>query len=541
MIGPVAPPSRLAWLMGLAAGAAVLASAASQARAGERLYVIAVGHNGGPGGQPLGPPPDDEDLRPLRFADDDAADVYSLFRAAGDGGFLLAHFDEDTRRKYPGLQTHPPTIDELHVAVREVAKLVAADRRSGATVSVVFFYSGHGFSLDGNPALAMQDGVIGTQLLYDEIISPLAAARVHVIVDACHAEAVVRPRDAQADIVTVAPSAARTYLDRTTLARFRSAGAIMATTRGARAHEWDVYGTGIFTHELVSGLRGGADTDGDGLVDYREIAAFLSAANREVADPRARLDSVIQPPRDQPRAVIIDLRRLSGVGRLQGDLARLGRFYVEDERGRRILDLHAEPGFTVTLALPAGRPLFIRSREGEIEVTLAEGNTLRLDGRTWETDSLAPRGAIEADLRRGLFAAAFGPLYFRRFLAREEAALLAVGTGGPAAEVARGGGGRRTAAWICLGAATGLAIGAVGFGAGATVSYRELAQTSWERSAVSARDRYEVRRNTAAALSAGAVSAGLAGLALWRRPAASLSLGVSPLGPPGLFLRAALP
>jgi uncharacterized caspase-like protein len=48
----------------------------------------------------------------------------------------------------------------------------------------------------------------------------------------------------------------------------------MASASNTQAHEWDDYQTGVFTHELLSGLRGGADVNGDGRVEYSEMAAF---------------------------------------------------------------------------------------------------------------------------------------------------------------------------------------------------------------------------------------------------------------------------
>ena len=162
---------------------------------------------------------------------------------------------------------------------------------------MIFFYSGHGRRTDnGDGALALLDGELTREVLYDEVLAALPARLVHLLVDACHAEAVVRPRDLQARSVDLGEGTVADYLQKQTLARFPHVGAVVATTSSAEAHEWDRYRAGVFTHELLSALRGAADVDGNRRIEYSELAAFLAAANREVADRRALLQTVVTPP-----------------------------------------------------------------------------------------------------------------------------------------------------------------------------------------------------------------------------------------------------
>ena len=156
---------------------------------------------------------------------------------------------------------------------------------------MLIFYSGHGTQggKDGKDgaALTLLDGQLTREMLYDEVLrlctratsicsSTLATPR------RCCARATARPdRDTHADETAQ-------YLRSETMARFPHVGAVVASTAGAQAHEWDAYGAGIFTHELLSALRGAADVDGNGRIEYSEIAAFITAANRAIADPRAR-------------------------------------------------------------------------------------------------------------------------------------------------------------------------------------------------------------------------------------------------------------
>ncbi len=55
---------------------------------------------------------------------------------------------------------------------------------------------------------------------------------------------------------------------------------VIATARDQQTHEWDAYAGGVFTHQVISGLRGAADVNRDGRVEYSEVHAFLTSANR---------------------------------------------------------------------------------------------------------------------------------------------------------------------------------------------------------------------------------------------------------------------
>ena len=262
----------------------------------------------------------------------------------------------------------------------------------------------------------MLDGPLTQSVLYEEILAALPARYVHLLVDACYAEAVVRPRDLQAQVVEVGDTELQSYASRATLARFPHVGALIATSSAARTHEWDVYRQGVFSHELLSGLRGAADVNRDGRVEYSEISAFLAAANREVADERAHLAVLARPPMVNRRSPLVDFAELRDSGRLVGTTASLGWFVVEDGRGNRLADVRAEPGFNLSLAVPADETLWVRSRHNEAHVRVASGGTVELASLEMRPMATTERGAIESALSRGLFAAAFGPAYDSGFV-----------------------------------------------------------------------------------------------------------------------------
>ena len=283
--------------------AAALASQAAIARADDKIHLLVIGNNQAFAEQQAAAAKPALPL--LHFADDDAVAFYELFAGGSDSAHLLTLMDAETQGRYPQLTAtaRPPTLQDVRSAVAALARRIEASHAQGHRNIVYIFFSGHGAVEEGKgPTLALLDGGISHAFLYDEILGKLPADYVHLFVDACHAEAVVRPRDAAAIAVPISAGEANALLVRSTLARFPHVGAIVAASNDAQAHEWDVLGQGVFTHELLSALRGAADVNHDGRIEYSEIYAFLGAANRGIDDTRARLSVVAHPPEiEQPR------------------------------------------------------------------------------------------------------------------------------------------------------------------------------------------------------------------------------------------------
>jgi hypothetical protein len=497
---------------------AALLTVAAPARAA--TFTVAIGYNGvGRENRP--------DLLPLRYADDDAIAVHTLSRELGGRSYLLTLSDPDTLDRHgdAAAGARPPSLVALRQVIAELRAALAEASQRGEASQVIIFYSGHGWRADnGEGALALLDGELTRAVLYDEVLAALPAGLVHLLVDACHAEAVVRPRDLRARSVDVGEAAVSDYLQKQTLARFPHVGAVIATTSSAEAHEWDRYRAGVFTHELLSALRGAADVDGDRRIEYSELGAFLAAANREVADRRALLQTVVTPPSLDAHAAVVDLRPARSVAWLVGRPAFLGSFSVETGRGVRVADLRAEPEHRIELAVPADQTLHLRSSSSEGEVRLRPGQRQPFEGLALAPTSTRPRGAVDSALRRGLFQTSFGPAYYRGFVDRDES-LVAVRL--PELEAATRsdarpaipGAWRRPAAWLAFGASGALAVTAGAFGWQALQARSEYRRTSFELPAAQARARHDDARAWAlSALLGAVVSAGAGALFSWSAP-----------------------
>jgi hypothetical protein len=486
------------------------------AHAESRLYVLAIGNDA-----PPATGTDGEQLPVLHYADDDAAAFYAFTRPLSREARLLTVLDAPSQRRFPALASSaaPPSLAELRRAIAGWKPRIQADRDAGHDPVLLLFFSGHGARTpEGDAALVFTDGLLGRAALYDEVLAEIPARYVHLVVDACYAESVVRPRDAHATTVPLSPRDVDAFGAKTTLARFPHVGALIGSSVASRTFEWDAIEHGVFTHALLSGMRGGADVNGDGRIEYSEIHAFLTAANRDVPDARARLSVVAEPPRIDRRAPLLDVTALTSGAVLTGAPARLGHFWVEDELGRRVLDFRAERDFRVRLRVPAGR-LYLRNDATEATLGVEDGELVAFDSLQFFAQTTRARGAIEGAMQRGLFAAPFGPTYYRAFLdGKDDMGLVPVEAPAPDAPISAGvaPGSRfpsRTAAWTMLAVGGALAIASGACAVAAIQAKHDYDRTSLEREAADLRDRFTTLRTLAIG---GAITTSVAvGVSLW--------------------------
>ncbi len=484
----------------LLALAALLFSTVAHAES-VHTYVLAIGNDAVPVGASAG-------LTPLRYADDDAARVFQLGQSFAQSNTLLSVLDAESQARFPDAARAalPPTLWELRAVLHDLRNQLLADRQAGRTSSLLFFFSGHGSNGPEGAALALLDGGITRQVLYGEILT-LPVTHIHLIVDACHAEAVVRPRDASAAAVDVSADEAQRWVERETLARFPNVGAVLATSPEQQTHEWDRYQAGVFSHEVLSGLRGAADVNGDHQIEYSELHAFIAAANREVRDPRARPEVLVHAPPIDLRAPLVRLDAMRGVAWASFG-ATDAPVWLETANGERLVDGFVEAGHRMRVAVPGFMPLFYRTQAGEALVQIATGKEIKLDTLRVSASSVRARGALASSLDDGVFAVPFGPAYYRGFVDRQDLASVAFPMDDHQPR-------RRSivpSATLCAGAGA-LGLASIVTGGLALAAKNDYDGTNLQRVADDARHRYDTYRIAAFAtlgVSLAAVTVGLA-------------------------------
>ncbi len=261
---------RIAWTAVALLPLTFVVAAAAPARAETRRLAVLVGHNVGAGPRP-----------PLRYAERDAE---KLARVLGELGGIAR---DDL------LLINGQPLASLRAAMDRARARVAEWRRQTGTRVILFFYfSGHS---DG------QSLEIGRERLsFADLKRWLADTRADVrlgIVDSCRSGALLAMKGG-----SPGPSFDIHLID-----NVATSGEALITSSAAEesALESKELGGSFFSHHLVSGLRGAADSSGDGRVTLAEVYQY--AFTRTVSSTADTLIGPQHPAYDY---------RLSGMGDL---------------------------------------------------------------------------------------------------------------------------------------------------------------------------------------------------------------------------------
>jgi hypothetical protein len=422
---PRAParPGRVGWLCAVVAAAALivgplrpLAAPASQAgdsRLGPEppeVFAVVVGWNGG-----------SSSLPPLRFADDDAARFASFFRGLATPAkpgrvWLLTELDQRTRSTLAAARLDvtpdgPPTRDAVLSTLRAAAAEIArASPRAPRALYVI--YAGHG--LQGRVLLKPTGGGEAA-LTGAELRTALAdaapaggAGQIFVFLDACRSESLFSERGEDPGAADFGSAITELEQRGNSLA----IGVLTAARNGRPAGEVSRLEAGYFSHVLGSGLAGGADADGDDVVSFAELAAFVSFNTQKLTGQMPWFD----PPRGDLSARAIDHRGRRTRLLLPTD-AR-GHFLIAAGQGRPVFaEAYQDRGQKLRLTLPPGSYQISRDSHsgsgGEItRVELGSGGVVDLGQASWQQSALGQRGDdpgsdSEAEDARLGFSAAF--------------------------------------------------------------------------------------------------------------------------------------
>ncbi len=353
------------WLLGPLLAAALLF--ALPAQAGTVRLGLFVGANIGFG--------EDE---PLSHAEQEAHDMARVFQEMGDLG----------RERSIVLQG--VTAPEVREAMHRIEAQVREATARGDEAMLVFYYTGH----------ASQEGLhlMGTLLPMDVLRRWLedSAARVRLaFVDACESGSLARTRGG-----TPVEAIAITVDDALTMS-----GLAVVTSTGPMsvARESDSFGGGVFSRALLSGLRGSADGDGDGVVTleeaydhaFAETVVGTAGGSGSIQKPEYRYEiegvgQVVLTRIPERAAGLILPEELEGVYAV-----------VSVSNGQVVARVDKQPGEVRRLALPTGRYLVRKVRRED--VLLAELD-LVWGGDRWLDDSQMSSVSLGDPLARGGWA-----------------------------------------------------------------------------------------------------------------------------------------
>jgi hypothetical protein len=289
----------------------------------------------------------------LRYSTDDARRVRDVFVALGGV------------RPENAVLLPDPTLGQLRTVMDRLTERARGFPKNELTF--VFYFSGHGDSR----ALHLAGEVMPMPELSARIAGVSAALRI-VITDACRT---LRMKGATAE---------RAFDVRLGAKQTASGTAwIHAAADGEAAQESDALGGAVFTHYLVSGLRGAADRDADRRVTLAEVYAF---AYHLTLFRSARSAGVLQRPaaalelEERAPVVLTETTRRSALLRLPAGADQQYLVYALGARAV-VAEAWGSRGRASELALSPGRYLIHRrggSGSSAAEVTLADSGRREL-------------------------------------------------------------------------------------------------------------------------------------------------------------------
>ena len=330
-----------------------LGQGAAHAQAQQARVAVVVGNN-------LGHDP----ARTLRYAEAEAVKLAALLRGAGDFDSVVTVTGASARRVEEALAAARTQLDRAHV--------------EGKRTLFLFYYSGHGDqeALElGSSRLPLRD--------LRSYLEQLTGADVRVaFVDACQSGALTGVKGGRR-----APGYEIHLADPGSV---RGMAIVTSSTANELSQESDDLQGSFFTHNIMAGLRGAADSSHDGQVTLGEVYQF--AFRRTLASTAASLVGGQHPTYDY---------RMSGAGdvilsRTRPNDARLvfpreaGATYtvVNKGRGEVIAELASTSGEDFYLALPAGEYRVVRrvlASVSETTFSLSAGSSTAI-----ETASMSP-------------------------------------------------------------------------------------------------------------------------------------------------------
>jgi hypothetical protein len=335
-----------------------------------KRFAIVIGNNS----------PDDPSQATLHYADDDAVAIHQLFLEVGVRSTLLASPDPETVEDYVTETTtaRNPTLETLFEVFEKKKRNIEVYRRLGYETSFIIYYSGHGDVWDGEGYVVLANGRLTQSILLEDIIAESPADTNHVFIDACKSYFMVFNKGPSINGKRERIPFVSSFNFGRSGRNLERTGLVLSASSYRDSHEWERFQAGVFSYEVRSALRGGADADGNGEITYGELGAFLNYANKEVPPP-FRPDFFVRPPGGPPVNLehpLLTWRESTSV--LTVDTGELGHIYVETPTGIRIVDAHPGKTQTLTLRLPKERPLFVRTADDKKEGILYDAKPTRL-------------------------------------------------------------------------------------------------------------------------------------------------------------------
>jgi hypothetical protein len=299
----------------------------------------------------------------LRYA---ASDAKSMMRVFEDMGGVAK--ENQVLVEDPSPNSLRKGLDQITVLLQRAPK---ADRKE-----VMVYYSGHA----DEQGLLLGNNTVTWKELRTRIEALPADVRI-TILDACGSGAIVRAKGGQRRPAFLVDESSN----------MKGTAFLTSSTEDEVSQESDALRASFFTHAFVTGLRGAADLNGDKKVTLGE--AYQFAFQETTNSTEATIGGMQHPSRDlnlsgSGDVVMTDLRGIGSAILLNKDLQ--GRFYIRDQQGQLVAELHKPLGRDIELGLSPGTYLVRVEIQtlSEAKVTLPTGGRVSLTTKNFSTVSM---------------------------------------------------------------------------------------------------------------------------------------------------------
>ncbi len=277
-----------------------------------------------------------------------------------------------------------PQRSEFLSRIREVKKLLSSGKIKGVRNELFLYYSGH----SDEESLLLG----GDRLSYRELKREIAAISADlsvVILDSC----------ASGSFTQIKGGKRKAPFLEDSLSRLKGYVVLTSSSEKEAAQESDRVKGSFFTHYLLSGVRGAADSNADSRVTLNE--AYHYAFHQTLARTEKTLSGPQHPSYSIELAgsgelVMTDIRNTNS--RIVFEEKLLGRFYIRDTQEKLVAEVDKSSAKPIALGLEPGRYSINLSKNGKITVasaTLNANHAVRLttaDFTSVDSEAAVARG-----------------------------------------------------------------------------------------------------------------------------------------------------
>jgi len=343
--------------------------------AGLRRYAIFTGSNNG-----------GEERVKLVYAETDAIAMYNVLTEIGG----LAPNDT--------ILLSDPDVNEIKEAFSRIKANIERDKKNSRRSEFIFYYSGH-----SDDSGILPGGELFEYSHLRQEIDKMGTEVKIAVLDSCSSGAFTRLKGG----VKKAPFLIDESVDT------EGHAFLTSSSENEAAQESDAIEGSFFTHYLITGLRGAADSTQDGTVSLTEAYSF--AADETLARTTSSIAGAQHPSYSinltgSGDLVLTDLREI--ISSISIDKEIEGRIYFRDNAGRLVVEFRKRAGMPVSISLPGGiyqveletdRNLavtMISVSRGEIQLTQSAFSPAERTFARTRGDEAPAEDTTESDLER---------------------------------------------------------------------------------------------------------------------------------------------